>query len=56
MTAIAYLEELEYIIVETRRNCFDVWLCGDLVVSGIDHTDLAAFAERVRLVKEGGEA
>jgi hypothetical protein len=55
MTAIAYLEELEYIIVETRGNLFNVWLCGELVVSGIDHTELAAFAERVRLEKEGGE-
>ena len=29
MTAIAYLEELEYTIVETRGNCFDIYRYGE---------------------------
>lgn len=50
-----YLELQGYELWETRGNLLNVWLCGELVVSGIDHTELAAFSERVKFEKEGGE-
>jgi len=54
VTTIAYLESQGYTI-EPVRGMVEVWIGNTLVLSDLTETELAAFAERVRLQKEGGE-
>jgi hypothetical protein len=54
MTPTAYLESQGYTI-EPVRGMVEVWLGNTLVLSDLTETELAAFAERVRFEKEGGE-
>ena len=55
MTPTEYLESQGY-TVEPVRGMVEVWLGNMLVLSDLTDAELAAFAERVRVEKEGGEA
>jgi len=54
MTPTAYLESQGYTI-KPVRGMVEVWLGNMLVLSDLTETELAAFAERVRVEKEEGE-
>jgi hypothetical protein len=52
MTPTEYLESQGY-TVEPVRGMVEVWLKNMLVLNDLTDTELAAFAERVRVEKEG---
>ena len=55
MTPTTYLESQGYII-KPVRGIVEVWLGNTLVLSDLTETELAAFAERVKFERKGGEA